>query len=67
MSRKKTFPQRRRRSPKVTPEMAARIKHKLGLGLMQHDIASEEGINQGRVSEINTGKLFSEVRPASPD
>lgn len=44
--------------PGVTPEMAAKIKHLLSLGMMQHDIAAHFGINQGRVSEINTGMRF---------
>jgi predicted XRE-type DNA-binding protein len=32
------------------------IRERLALGEMQHDIAAELGINQGRVSEVNTGK-----------
>jgi len=32
------------------------IKRRLALGDMQHDIAADLGINQGRVSEVNTGK-----------
>lgn len=60
------FP-RRRRSPGVTPEMAAKIKFLLGLGLTQHDIAARFGINQGRVSEINTGMIFPGVEPKQLD
>lgn len=37
------------------------IKRRLALGDMQHDIAADLGINQGRVSEVNTGKR----RPAN--
>ncbi|MEQ9178532.1 MAG: hypothetical protein RIF44_07410 [Nitratireductor sp.] len=51
------FP-RRRRSPVVTPDMAARIKYLLNLGLTQHDIAARFKINQGRVSEIKTGMKY---------
>ena len=32
------------------------IRERLAFGLMQHDIAADLGINQGRVSEVNTGK-----------
>lgn len=54
----------RRKSPKLTPDIAAKIKHLLGLGeFNQHDIAAEFGINQGRVSEINTGKKWPDVTP----
>ena len=37
------------------------IRRRLALGDMQHDIAADLGINQGRVSEVNTGKR----RPAN--
>lgn len=58
-------------TPSVTPEMAAKIKHLCSLGRKQHDIAARFGINQGRVSEIKTGKKFGgtppdETPPASP-
>ncbi|SOC92577.1 hypothetical protein SAMN05216358_2733 [Rhizobium sp. AN5] len=53
-----------RRSPKVTPDMAAAIKLLLRRKMMQHDIAARFGINPGRVSEINTGKLYPEVSAA---
>jgi predicted XRE-type DNA-binding protein len=52
------------RSPKVTPEMAAKIKRLLQRPMMQHDIAAIFGINPGRVSEINTGRRFADVPPA---
>ena len=32
------------------------IRQRLALGEIQHDIAADLGINQGRVSEVNTGK-----------
>lgn len=32
------------------------VRARLALGEHQHDIAAELGWNQGRVSEINTGK-----------
>ncbi|NTI75996.1 hypothetical protein [Rhizobium rhizogenes] len=55
----------KKRSPRVTIEMAARIKWLLSEKMMQHDIAARFGINPGRVSEIKTGRRFNDVRPAS--
>ena len=53
-------------SPCVTDETAAYIKLLVGRrGYMQHDAAALFGINQGRVSEIMTGKRFGHVPPAS--
>jgi hypothetical protein len=37
------------------------IRRRLAAGEFQHDIAADLGINQGRVSEVNTGKR----RPAN--
>lgn len=51
-------------SPPVTAEMAAKIKALLaGGGITQHRIAAHFGINQGRVSELNTGKSFKAIKP----
>lgn len=60
------FP-RKRRSPKLTPELAARIKGLLKYGLSQQDVATVCGVNQGRVSEVNTGRRFPGVEPAQGD
>ena len=60
------FP-RKRKSPPVTPEMAARIKGLLRYGLSQQDIATICGVNQGRVSEINTGMKFPGIEPKQLD
>ena len=46
---------KRRRAPMVA-ETYRIIKERLALGHLQHDIAADLGINQGRVSEVNTGK-----------
>jgi len=55
----------KRKSPKVTPEMAADIKLHLRMNkLNQHDIAALHGINQGRISEIKKGQRFPDVPPA---
>lgn len=51
------------KSPRLTQEMAARIKRLLAMGISQHHVAAEFGINQGRVSEVNTGRRFAEVKP----
>ena len=50
-------------SPPVTPEMAAYIKFLLAKGVYQHQIASKFGVNQGRVSEVKTGKVHKSVLP----
>ncbi len=55
---------KRRHSPRVTREMAAKIKRYLLDNLAQHDIAAMFGINQGRVSEIKNGKKFADVPAA---
>lgn len=55
---------RKRKSPPLTPEMAAKIKALLSTGMAQHDIAAFFRVNQGRVSEVNTGAKFSGVEPA---
>ena len=52
-------PPRRPRRPeraKLTPELIAEIRRRLACGEYQHDIAAELHVNQGRISEINTGK-----------
>ncbi len=47
----------KRRSPSVTPDMAAQIKKMvIDLGMLQHDVAAHFGINQGRVSEVISGR-----------
>ncbi len=46
----------RRKRAKLTQEVIRMIKERLRLGELQHDIAADLGINQGRISEINTGK-----------
>ncbi len=63
MEHKSDLPTARRRSPPVTPEMAAKIKRLLAEGISQHDIAARFRINQGRVSEVKTGLKFAEIKP----
>lgn len=42
----------------ISESDAPTIKLALLRGYIQHDIAAYYGENQGRISEINTGKLF---------
>lgn len=49
----------------LTPEVAAKIKKLAATtDLYQHEIAALVGVNQGRVSEVLSGKRFAEVSPA---
>ena len=56
--------QKKRKSPPLTPELAAQIKALLNYGLSQQDIATITGLNQGRVSEVNTGMKYPGIEPA---
>lgn len=51
-------PRRPRRPDRVplTPEVIAQVRQRLAAGEYQHDIAADLRVNQGRISEINTGK-----------
>lgn len=42
-----------------TPEIFRLVKARLAAGEFQHDIAASLGWNQGRVSEVKSGKLGS--------
>lgn len=48
-------PKRPSRAP-YTPENFRLVKARLAAGDFQHDIAADLGWNQGRVSEVKTGK-----------
>jgi hypothetical protein len=48
----------------LVAEDAAVIKGMLARGDRRSDIAAYFKVNGGRISEINTGKKFSEVPPA---
>jgi transcriptional regulator with XRE-family HTH domain len=55
---------KRKNSPPITAELASRIKYmRNSHGLYQHQIAAALGINQGRVSEVLTGKRHPGVPP----
>ena len=56
-------PKKRKRAP-YTAEIYRNVKLRLASGEIQHDIAADLGWNQGRISEVNTGKRGSD--PAQP-
>ncbi|WP_146190607.1 hypothetical protein [Marinicauda salina] len=51
----------------LTPKDLLAIKRRLKRGDLQHEIAADYRINQGRISEINTGKRSAEIKPDGPD
>lgn len=46
---------KRMRAP-YSAEVFREVKRRLAAGDMQHDIAADLGWNQGRISEVKTGK-----------
>lgn len=54
---------RRRASRQLDQDDAKLIWTLHQRGLFQHQIAAEMGVNQGRISEILTGKRFAEASP----
>ena len=52
-------PNKRKRAP-YSSDVYREVKQRLALGELQHDIAADLGWNQGRVSEVNTGKRGSD-------
>jgi hypothetical protein len=51
----------------MTAKRAAIAKRLMMSGFYQHEVAAKLGVNQGRISEINTGKIFADIPPAQPD
>ena len=49
-------PKKERKRAPMCEATYAEIRARLALGELQHDIAADLGINQGRISEVNTGK-----------
>lgn len=49
-------------SPRMTLRYAVEIWRLRNEGEAQHRIAAELGVNQGRVSEVLSGKMFPEAR-----
>ena len=54
-------------TPPMTAELASKALALLRLGYHQHQVAALLGVNQGRISEVNTGKRFSSAKPCEPD
>lgn len=50
---------------KLTPQEVSIIKARIVRGDYQHRIAADFDLNQGRISEIATGKRFPQIPPAS--
>ena len=50
---------RERERFRLTEDIIRIVRERLRLGHFQHDIAADLGVNQGRISEINTGKRGS--------
>ncbi len=53
-------------SRRLTFEDAAEIWRRRLLGDAQHDIAAAFRVNQGRISEVLSGKKFSKAKPKAP-
>lgn len=53
--------QTNRKRAQLNDETIHEIRRRLALGHFQHDIAADLGVNQGRISEVKTGKR----RPAN--
>ncbi len=49
---------------KLTPKQVSIIKARIVQGDFQHRIAADFDLNQGRISEIATGKRFADIPPA---
>lgn len=56
-------PQRPERAS-YSPDIYREVKRRLANGEFQHDIAADLGWNQGRISEVKTGKRGND--PAQP-
>jgi hypothetical protein len=51
----------------ISPDDAAAIRGMIMRGDRKHDIAAFFGLNPGRVSDIEAGKRFPDVKPAQQD
>jgi len=55
------YQRKRRNRAALTDEEIIIIWRRLRRGDWQHDIAAAFGVNQGRISEVNTGKRGGEI------
>ena len=52
----------------MTAELASKAKTLvITMGLKQHQAAAMLGLNQGRISEVITGKRYANAAPCPPD
>lgn len=59
------IPPKRRKTPRMTAALAARAKYLVQQeGLLQHQAAAILGVNQGRISEVMTGKRWPGIPPS---
>ena len=56
----------RRDRARLTDEIIRKVWDRLRAGHYQHDIAADLAINQGRISEINTGKRGGHITGLRP-
>jgi hypothetical protein len=56
-----------RPTPRMSPELASKALALLQLGFNQHQAAAVLGVNQGRISEVKTGKRYIGAEPCDPD
>lgn len=56
-----------RDTPPMTAELASKALTLIRIGLKQHQAAAVLGVNQGRISEVMTGKRFAGVVACSTD
>jgi hypothetical protein len=53
-------------SRRLTATDIPKIRKMLAKGDKQHDIAARFGVNQGRISEINTGQAWNDLNDRRP-
>lgn len=58
------MPDKRTPSYRINPADVPVIKKRIREGEFLNRIAADYDVNPGRISEIKTGKVFSEVAPA---
>lgn len=52
----------------MSADLAAKALHLVKvMGLKQHQAAAILGLNQGRISEVVTGKRYPRAKPCQPD
>lgn len=51
----------------LSPKDVLDIKRRLKRGEHQHNIAARYGLNQGRISEIKNGHIFTDIPPPEDD